>query len=134
MAKISKLQAILKAKCPRCRQGDIFKGPTYSLKGQVTNETCSHCGFRFEIEPGYFYAAMYVSYGLNVAEIVNTGILTFYFTQSESPWLYIAVIMGVILILSPFNYRYSRVILLHWLTPGVKYNPYYDKDDKDINL
>jgi uncharacterized protein (DUF983 family) len=134
MAKISKLQAVVKSKCPRCRRGDIFKGPTYSLKGQVTNEACSHCGFRFEIEPGYFYAAMYVSYGLSVAEIVTTGILTFYFTRSESAWLYIAIIMAVILILSPFNYRYSRVILLHWLTPGIKYNPYYDKDDKDINL
>jgi uncharacterized protein (DUF983 family) len=126
MAKISKLKAVVKAKCPQCRQGNIFQGSTYSFKGQVTNEVCSHCGFRFEIEPGYFYAAMYVSYALNVAEIVNTGNLTFYFTRSESPWLYIGIIMAVILILSPFNYRYSRVILLHWLTPRVKYNAYYD--------
>jgi len=123
MVKISKFQAALKAKCPRCRKGDIFKGPIYSLRGQITKELCSKCGFRFEIEPGYFYAAMYVSYAMNVAEIVNTGLLTFYFSGgSESPWLYIGVIMAVILILSPFNYRYSRVILLHWLTPRVKYN------------
>lgn len=130
MSKISKLQAVIQAKCPRCRQGDIFKGPTYSIKGQVTNQVCSRCGFRFEIEPGYFYAAMYVSYGLNVAEIVTTGIFTFFFTRSESPWLYIGVIMAVILILSPFNYRYSRVILLQWLTPGLKYNPSFE-DDKN---
>ena len=127
MAKISQLQAALKAKCPRCRKGNIFQGHAYSLRGQITNELCSHCRLRFEIEPGYFYAAMYVSYALNVAEIVNTGILTFYFSGgSESPWLYIGVIMGVILVLSPFNYRYSRVILLHCLTPRVKYNSYYD--------
>jgi uncharacterized protein (DUF983 family) len=129
MAKISRLKAVLTSKCPRCHRGNIFQGPLYTFKGQRTNEVCSHCAFHFEIEPGYFYAAMYVSYAMNVAEIVNVGMLTFYFSGgSELPQLYIGVIMISVLLLSPFNYRYSRVILLHWLTPKVKYNPYYDHD------
>ena len=92
------------------------------------NEHCSHCRFKFEIEPGYFYAAMYVSYALNVAEIVITAILAYYLSgKSENPMFYIGVIFIVIFLLSPFNYRYSRVILLHGLSPKVKYNPEYDK-------
>lgn len=129
MAKISRLKAVLRSKCPRCRRGDIFQGPMYTFRGQRTNKVCSHCAFHFEIEPGYFYAAMYVSYAMNVAEIVCVGLLTFYSSgESESPWLYLVTIMAGVLFFSPFNYRYSRVILLHWLTPKVKYNPYYDHD------
>jgi len=124
----SKIEAVLEAKCPRCRRGRIFSGPIYSLKGQKMNDHCSNCGMKFEVEPGYFYAAMYVSYALNVAQIVITAILTYYLSgKSESPMLYIGVIFSVIFLLAPFNYRYSRVILLHWLSPKVKYNPEYDK-------
>lgn len=101
----------------------------YGLKLQKTNDVCSHCGFRFEVEPGYFYAAMYVSYALNVLQMLVVGILAFAFLgDDKSPWLYIAIIVGAIFLFAPFNYRYSRVILLHWLTPRVKYDPYYDSE------
>jgi uncharacterized protein (DUF983 family) len=130
MGKTSKLEAVIKAKCPRCRRGDMFSGPMYGFKAQRTNEHCPHCGLRFEVEPGYFYAAMYVSYALNVAEMVNIGILTYLITGNldfEYVWLYIATIIGGCLLLAPFNYRYSRVLLLHYLSPKVKYNESYDK-------
>jgi len=124
----SKLYAIVHCKCPHCRRGDIFTGSMYGWNIQHTKEICGHCAQRIEIEPGYFYAAMYVSYALNVAQIVITAILTYYLSgESESPMLYIGVIFSVIFLLAPFNYRYSRVILLHWLSPKVKYNPDYDK-------
>ncbi len=128
MPNTPQLQAVLHAKCPRCRRGNIYAGPMRLAREQKMNEYCPHCGLRFEIEPGYFYAAMYVSYAFNVAEIVTTSILTFYLSGgSESPWLYIGVIFGIVLIMSPFNLRYSRVVLLHWLSPKVKYNPELDR-------
>jgi hypothetical protein len=37
--------------------------------------------------------------------------------------LYMAVIFPFVFILAPFNYRYSRIILLYWLTPGLNYDP-----------
>lgn len=129
MPHTSKLDAVIKARCPRCRRGKMFDGPMYGLKFQKTNEFCPHCGLRFEIEPGYFYAAMYVSYALNVGQMVTLGILTYWISgEVESPWLYIAVILLGTFLFAPFNYRYSRVILLHWLSPKVKYNAYYDRD------
>ncbi len=129
MAKTPKISAVIKAKCPRCRRGNIFSGPMYGFKVQKTNESCSHCGLRFEIEPGYFYAAMYISYALNVAEMLNIGILTYLITGKldfEYVWLYIVTIIGGCLLLAPFNYRYSRILLLHYLSPKIKYNQVYD--------
>lgn len=103
----------------------MFVGPTYSLRKQRFNEICPHCGFRFEIEPGYFYAAMYVSYAMVVAETVILALLTYELTHSESPWLYVVTLILTILLFAPFNLRYSRLILLHYLTPKVRYDSKY---------
>lgn len=122
-------QAALHAKCPKCRKGDMFLGPMYGLKFQKMNDNCPHCNLKFEREPGYFYVAMFVSYAMNVIEMLAVGLATYLITRNdEDPLLYMAVIFLGIFILSPFNYRYSRVILLHWLTPGLHYQPESSKD------
>lgn len=131
MSKTSKFKAVIDAKCPKCRKGKIFSGAMYSFKAQKTNEVCPHCGLRFEIEPGYFYAAMYVSYAMSVAEMVTIAVATYVLSGSleyEDLWLYISTIIGGALLLAPFNYRYSRVLLLHYLSPKVKYNPAYENE------
>ncbi len=131
MAKTSQLEAIVKSKCPRCRRGKIFSGSLYGLNLQKTNEHCSNCSMRFEVEPGYFYGAMYVSYAFVVAEMLNVGLLTYLITDNDkSPWLYITTILLSILVLTPINYRYSKVLFLHLLTPKIKYYPEYDTNDK----
>jgi uncharacterized protein (DUF983 family) len=128
----SKSYAALHAKCPRCRRGDMFKGGMYSLS--KINLNCPHCGLYFEIEPGYFYAAMYVSYALNIAEAGIIVALTYLLTgNSTSPWLYTGVIIGGCFLLSPVNFKYSRVLLLYWLSAKIHYQPYLDTDDKAAN-
>ncbi len=127
--KTPQLKAMLQAKCPRCRRGDLFLTSMYGLKSQKMYDHCPHCGLRYEVEPGYFYAAMYVSYALNVAQGVTTGILIYLISGNlESPWLYIFIILAVSFLLAPLNFRYSRVILLYWLSPKVKYVAHYDHD------
>ena len=116
-------KAALHAKCPKCRTGNMFANSMYGFSGQKMYHLCPYCNFQFEIEPGYFYVAMFVSYGMNVAEMVTFAVGTFLLTGSESPWLYIGILLGVTLVLSPFNYRYSRIILLYWLTPNLFYDP-----------
>src|SRR5690606_32184804 len=118
----SRFRALIQSRCPRCRTGRMFSGPVYGFRKQYFNDICPYCGFRFEIEPGYFYAAMYVSYALVVAEAVTIGLLTYEITKSESPWVYIGVLLATIIGFAPFNFRYSRLILLHYLTPRVKYD------------
>ncbi|WP_316737440.1 hypothetical protein [Pedobacter aquatilis] len=81
---------------------------------------------KFEREPGFFYVAMFVSYAMNVAEIITIGVASYVLGLPliyENLWYYVALILIGVFLLSPINYRYSRVILLHWLTPGLSYVP-----------
>ncbi|WP_443945856.1 DUF983 domain-containing protein [Pedobacter sp. AW1-32] len=128
--KTSKFSAIVHAKCPHCRRGDVFTGSMYGFNIQHTKEICGHCGQRIEIEPGYFYAAMYVSYAMNVAEMLTVSFLTYFAVgplTDDTFWTYLIAIFTGCFILYPFNYRYSRIILLHVLSPNIKYKPYYDQ-------
>ena len=120
--------AVVHAKCPRCRRDNMFSTPMYGFKAQVMNHTCSHCGLTYEREPGYFYVAMLLSYAMFVAEMVTIAVAISVLTGSVNPWLYVIVIMAAGIILSPFNFRYSRVMLLYWLTPGLHYHPEMSAD------
>jgi len=122
----SKIQAVVQCKCPRCRKGDIFPASMFSFKGQVTNEYCPHCHLRFEREPGFFYVAMFISYAMNVAEMISISVAAYVLGVDltyENLWIYVAIILVGVFLFAPFNYRYSRVFLLHWLTPGLKFVP-----------
>ena len=134
MAQTPKAWAMLHAKCPRCRRGNLFNGAVYDIGSSKINTECPHCNLHFEIEPGYFYAAMYVSYALNIAEAATLCLLAYLTTRNAtSPWLYLGVLLGGCFILSPLNFRYSRVILLYWLSPKIHYRPELDTDDKPAN-
>ncbi|PWS29087.1 DUF983 domain-containing protein [Pedobacter yonginense] len=126
MAELTKFQAVLQCKCPRCRKGDIFTGSAYAFRLQKTNINCPYCNLKFEREPGFFYVSMFVSYAMNVAEIISIGVASYVLGLAlvyENLWYYVGLILLGVLLLSPINYRYSRVILLHWLTPGLGYVP-----------
>jgi len=117
--------ALVQGKCARCRKGDMFRG-YFSTK---MLERCDHCGLTYERNPGYFYTAMYVTYVFNVVEIIAFGIATFVFSGgSNNPWLYIGTIIPGVLLLSPLNYRYSRLIQMYWLDPTLKYHPELSAD------
>lgn len=128
---MSSFNAALHAKCPKCRKGDMFQKTSMGFLNQKMNTRCPYCNFQFEIEPGYFYVAMFVSYGMIVAEMVTVAVATYVLSGSESPWLYLGLLLGVIFILSPFNFRFSRIILLYWLTPRLHYDP--EKAKKPYN-
>ncbi len=129
---LPEFSAALKAKCPRCRKGDMFANTMYGLKSQKMHNNCPHCNLKFEREPGYFYVAMFVSYALSVAETVIVCIALYLLTGTENPYVYMGVLSFVIIALSPFNFRYSRVILLYWLTPGLRFDPEKAKDIKKV--
>lgn len=118
----SQFKAALHARCPRCHTGHMFSTPMYSFSGQKMHDKCPHCNLTFEREPGYFYVAMFVSYAMNVAQMVTFAVATYMLSGSEAPWLYISILLGAAVLLSPFNFRYSRVVLLYWLTPGLHFD------------
>ena len=119
----SEIKSSIEARCPRCRTGLMFNSTLLSLKKSRMVEKCPACDLKFEKEPGYFYVAMYVSYVLVVAELVAACVATAVLSGGvESPWPYIVVAIAITFLLAPFNTRYSRVILLYWLTPQFKFN------------
>lgn len=123
---MSQLQAVINCKCPRCRQGDMYKHSLFSLNYAEMHEYCPNCKLRYEIEPGFFWAAMYVSYAFNVAELVITGVIAAQFLGEQEIWWLIGVVLSPILILMPFNFRYARVLLLYYLSP-IKYDSSYSR-------
>ena len=84
------------------------------------NERCPVCHVRLEPEPGFYQGAMYVSYAFTVAFIVVIGVVL-YLLGDPSEWVYIGTVIGVMVLLAPLNYRYSRVLYLH-LFGGIKYD------------
>ena len=116
MSERSKFQAIIQAKCPQCREGDIF-GPM-----NKTHKYCPHCGLRYEREPSFFYGAMYISYAFSVAIVMICGFLTYLIGNDPDLWVYMIVIIIAILLASPISFRYSRTLMLH-LFGGIKYKP-----------
>ncbi len=120
----SELKSAMEGKCPRCRTGNMFASPMLSFGSKRMLERCPACDLKFEKEPGYFYVAMYVSYALSVAELVTACVATYFISGNlENPWIYIIVALAVSIFLAPFNNRYSRIILLYWMTPMFKFNP-----------
>ena len=107
------LEALLKGKCPRCREGELFTHGAYNLRRfSLMNEFCPHCGVRLEPEPGFYQGAMYVSYAFTVAVLVILSIILF-FLGNPSEWTAISIIITVMIILAPLNYRYSRILYLY---------------------
>jgi uncharacterized protein (DUF983 family) len=115
----TRLYSIFFNKCPRCHKGQFFKSNhSYQLKQfDKMNDECSQCGENFNRETGFYFGAMYVSYGLAViiglvmflimVLLLKTEVFTFLITYSI-----------IILLLSPWIFRKSR---LTWINLFVGY-------------
>jgi len=119
--------AILKCRCPRCRQGKVFTHAALNLrKFDYMHERCPVCGLHYEVEVGFFWGAMYISYGFSVGIILMAGILLFYLANDPPVWVYLTVVATTIIISTPVLFRYARIIMLYFFG-GIRYNPMYSK-------
>lgn len=119
---MSKLKAVINGKCPQCRKGDIFEYNALNLsKFHKMHPNCPHCNLKYEREPGFFIGAMYVNYAFSVAIIVAAGIALNIF-NIYNIYTFLLTVVGTILLLLPFLFRYSRILFLH-LFGGVDYKP-----------
>ena len=121
LKKGSKLNSILTGSCPKCQKESMYedKNPLHLSKVLKMNENCSHCGFKYQIEPSFFYGAMYVSYGLNVAVGIAAFIVSFVFFGANIEQSFIAIIVTLVL-LFPFVLRLSRNLYINMF---VSYDP-----------
>ncbi|MEO5645207.1 MAG: DUF983 domain-containing protein [Bacteroidia bacterium] len=119
MKKGTKLYSIIRSKCPRCQEGNLFiaKNP-YNLKKFIDMpDKCAVCGQEFKIEPGFYSGALWVSFPILVVIAIP---LSFYliFNTRLSVGLDFLIIGTVIFGLQPIIMRLSRAI---WINVFVHY-------------
>ncbi|MFL5765741.1 MAG: DUF983 domain-containing protein [Bacteroidia bacterium] len=125
MKKGSKMYSILRLKCPRCQDGDLFlnKNP-YNLRlFDKMPPKCTVCGEDFQRESGFYWGAMMVSHATTTLIAVIVHLVVFYFAG----WAIapnIISIVTVILVLFPVVFRSSRAI---WINIFVKYDPAFNR-------
>jgi len=114
--------AILHAKCPQCRSGNMFKHKWWQVSKFIKfYQNCPSCNLRFDREPGFFHGAMYISYAMIVA-MVTIVCLTLFILFNKPPLeIYIYTIAFLNIILVPIFFRYSRVLYLYAFG-GVKFD------------
>ena len=110
---VSKFQAILHSKCPKCRKGDIFVDPLLSINFTETHVNCPNCGVQFEREPSFWSGAMYIGYAFSVALCGFCFIFLNVFFEDAPLSYYIGMIMPLVILMIPINFRYSRTIFLY---------------------
>ena len=119
------LSAVLEGRCPRCREGKVFAYPSTRIsKFNVMHESCEVCGLRYEVEPGFFYGSMYVSYGISVGIFLSTAFVLYFLFGNPSVVTYIVSVLVVSALAYPFNVRLSRMVMLY-VFGGVKYDKRY---------
>lgn len=102
---MKKVSAIVRLRCPRCADGRIFA----RLFGM--NRVCPVCGLEFEREQGYFVGAMYFGYALSIATVLPVVVAMVLLGYAAAS-IYVAACL-VLAVLSPFLFRYSRVLWIH---------------------
>lgn len=116
----SKLNSILKGKCPKCQEESmyVYKNPYSTLNILKMNERCSHCNTKYQIEPSFFYGSMYVSYGVGVAFGVAAFIISYFFLETTTTTAFYAIV-GTLIVFMPIIMRLSRNI---WINIFVDYD------------
>ncbi len=124
------LWSIFTMKCPRCRRGDMFINSNGYKKLSLPYilampDTCSECGQKYDMEPGFWYGTSYVSYALTVAMSVASFVAWYVLigvSVNDSRifwWLGFNAVM--LIIAQPWLMRISRVLYIRFFVS-------YDKD------
>lgn len=111
--------SLLKQRCPNCRKAHPFLYPTYSSRFLAMHDSCPACGMNFEPEPGFYWGAMYITYGMNAGLLIVYSVVLFlFFDYREIMGSLLKVILPILvlnLLLVPVMFKYSRLILLYLL-------------------
>lgn len=121
MKKGTRLYSIFHNKCPHCQEGRFFESdhPFNLMKFDKMGKSCTECGQHFEIETGFYYGAMYASYGINVALFVLFWLLSLFILPAGlNIWWTVAFTTIPSVVLVPLTYRIARLV---WINFFVKY-------------
>jgi len=112
--------SIWNMKCPRCREGDLFHTATFSFQQPFEmHEQCPKCSQKYELEPGFYFGAMFISYGIwGWFSILLCFSLIYLFDWSVNGAFALLIFLSVVFFVGIF--RIARSI---WIHINVKYQP-----------
>ncbi len=120
LKKGTKAYSIFNMKCPKCHEGDLFETGSFSFKKSFDMpEKCPHCGQKYFLGPGFYYGAMFISYGI-------TGWFSLFFVgflmlilgiHWQTAFVFLLFTMAILFV---WFFRISRAI---WINFNVKYDP-----------
>ena len=116
MKKGTKLYSVLKLKCPRCQVGDLFSNPGLFVVSRILEmpDKCAHCKQDFKPEPGFYTAALWISYPIVLIIFIPIILLGFSLDSINSffKFLYPLIILFSFMLQIPLM-RITRAILLN---------------------
>jgi uncharacterized protein (DUF983 family) len=108
--------AIAQAKCPKCRQGNMFPVSPFSYrKLSVMHSRCQVCDANLIPEPGFYDGAMYISYAFSVALMVTSLVAINVLVAEPKLWMYLTTVVVLTIFLMPAMLRYSKTLYLYWV-------------------
>jgi uncharacterized protein (DUF983 family) len=122
--KHSKGYSIFSLKCPKCHEGDLFESPTFSFRKPFDMpDHCPVCGQNYLPEPGFYYGAMFISYGFT-AWLCFGFVALFHWGLGWSVEASFALLLAVCAFFFVYIFRLARSI---WINLMVKYDPQASK-------
>ena len=114
----STLASMFGQRCPRCREGRIFRYSIFRGFPKMC-ERCSVCDLKFQREEGYFLGAMYISFGLALVIIALISVLLWVITGW---WITRVTIWAVVLFL-PLAPAISLLARVLWIYLDQAFDP-----------
>ncbi len=116
---------MLALRCPRCHQGQLFSRSALNVRHfDEMPEACAVCGQHLEPETGFYWGAMYISFGFSTAIVLAVGLVLYYLLNNPDTWVYTVVVAVVTVLLAPLSFRYARAIMLYAFG-GIRFDPHY---------
>jgi uncharacterized protein (DUF983 family) len=95
-------------------KGNFF----HPLRFHKMHKNCQLCGQSFEPEPGFYFGAMFVSYGVNTALFIGVWVLLTLLVEDYSLTTLLVLLAVTVIIFLPLTYRLSRSI---WIAIFVRF-------------
>ncbi|MCC5937718.1 MAG: DUF983 domain-containing protein [Lunatimonas sp.] len=106
--------SLLGCKCPVCTRGQMFRSSALDMRNfNELNKQCAVCGYDFMPEPGFYQISLFITYAFGVAIFVVFGVLTYLIFESPKLWHYYLMIFIPAVLFTPWNVRYSKVLMLY---------------------
>jgi hypothetical protein len=110
----TKLYSVAYCQCPRCQSAPLFTNPNhYALKDLFKMPAaCPHCGQDFQIEPGFYLGAMWVSYPLVLLLDVLFLVVGVFVLKLDLVNAFVLAAF-ILLLLTPLIIRFSRALFIN---------------------